>query len=188
MTAETPASDLVKDFNAAYEALTAPGAPFASSAREVRGVPVRVFDSAMENMLTVWEMASQHGDKDYLVYGDERYSYADAQTRVRALAHYLRTEHGAGPGTRVAVSHAQLPRVGAGPLGHHLATGAAVVGMNAWWTRAEMEFALPRLRAGGADRRRRAVGAARIRSQRGSAHRHPPRRRPAGRHAALGHR
>ena len=141
MTAETPASDLIKDFNAAYEALTAPGSPFATTAREVRGVPVRVFDSAMENMRTVWEMASVHGDKDYLVYGDERYSHADAQTRVRALAHYLRTEHGAGPGTRVAVSMRNYPEW---VLAHWaiMATGAAVVGMNAWWTRAEMEFAL----------------------------------------------
>ena len=141
MTAETTASDLIKDFNAAYEALTVPGAPFAATAREVRGVPVRVFDNAMENMRAVWQMSVPHGDKDYLVYGDERYSYAEAHARVRALAHHLRTEHGAGPGTRVAVSMRNYPEW---VLAHWaiISTGAAVVGMNAWWTRTEMEFAL----------------------------------------------
>ena len=173
MTAEPTPSELIGDFNAAYGALTAPGAPFASTAMEVRGVPVRVFDNAMANMRAVWQMTSQHGDKDYLVYGGERYSYADAQVRVRALAHHLRTEHGAGPGTRVAVSMRNYPEW---VLAHWaiISTGAAVVGMNAWWTRAEMEFALNDLRAGCADPRRRAVRAARTRARRGSAHRDPP--------------
>ena len=141
MTAETSPSDVIKDFNAAYEALTAPGGPFAWTTKEIRGVPVRVFNSAMASMRTVWEMAAQHGDQDYLVYGDERYSYADAQARVRAVAHYLRTEHGAGPGTRVAVSMRNYPEW---VLAHWavISTGAAVVGMNSWWTRPEMEFAL----------------------------------------------
>ena len=141
MTAETTASDLIDDYNAAYAALTAPGAPFAWTERDVRGVPVRVFDSALPDMRTVWEMASQHGEKDYLVYGDERCSYAEAHARVRALAHHLRTEHGAGPGTRVAVSMRNYPEW---VLAHWaiISTGAAVVGMNAWWTRAEMKFAL----------------------------------------------
>ena len=141
MTAEPTASELLDDFNAAYSALTAPGAPFSWSVTEVRGVPVRVYDSVLPNMRAVWEMTSQYGDSDYLVYGDERYSYAEAHAQVRALAHHLRTEHGAGPGTRVAVSMRNYPEW---VLAHWavMSVGAAVVGMNAWWTRQEMEFAL----------------------------------------------
>ena len=95
----------------------------------------------MADMRAVWAMSAAHGDKDYLVYGDERYSYADAHARVRALAHCLRSEHGAGPGTRVAVSMRNYPEW---VLAHWAAmsVGAAVVGMNSWWTRPEMEFAL----------------------------------------------
>ncbi len=84
MTAETPASDLIKDFNAAYEALTAPGSPFATTAREVGGVPVRVYDKAIPDMRAVWTMSATHGDRDYLVYGNERYRYTEAHARVRA--------------------------------------------------------------------------------------------------------
>ena len=141
MTVEPSPGELIDDFNAACASLTAPGAPFGWTVREVGGVPVRVYDNAIPDMRAVWTMSASHGDKDYLVYGDERYSYAEAHARVRALAHHLRTEHGAGPGTRVAVSMRNYPEW---VLSHWAAisAGAAVVGMNSWWTRPEMEFAL----------------------------------------------
>ena len=141
MTVEPSPSELIDDFNAARASLTAPGAPFGWTVREVGGAPVRVYDKAIPDMRAVWTMSAPHGDRDYLVYGDERYSYAEAHARVRALAHHLRTEHDAGPGTRVAVAMRNYPEW---VLAHWaiITTGAAVVGMNAWWTRAEMEFGL----------------------------------------------
>ena len=141
MTADSIASELVDDFNAALASLTAPGAPFGWTVQEVNGEPVRVYDNAMANVRAVWEMSAPHGDKEYLVYGDERYSYADAHARVRALAHHLRTEYGAGPGTRVAVAMRNYPEW---VLSHWaiISVGAAAVGMNSWWTTPEMEFAL----------------------------------------------
>ena len=141
MTAEPSASELVNDFNEAIASLTVPGGPFGWTVQEVNGVPVRVYDNAIADMRAVWSMSAPHGDKDYLVYGDERYSYAEAHARVRALAHHLRTEHGAGPGTRVAIAMRNYPEW---VLSHWAAisVGAAVVGMNSWWTTPEMEFAL----------------------------------------------
>ena len=141
MTAGRTPWELIDDFNAACASLTAPGTPFGWTVREVNGVPVRVYDKAIPDMRAVWAMTAQHGDRDYLVYGDERYSYAEAHARVRALAHHLRTEHGAGPGTRVAVAMRNYPEW---VLSHWAAisVGAAVVGMNSWWTRPEMEFVL----------------------------------------------
>ena len=141
MTADPNASELVDDFNAALASLTAPGGPFGWTVREVNGVPVRVYDNAMPDMRAVWAMSAVHGDKDYLVYGEERYSYAEAHARVRALAHHLRTAYGAGPGTRVAISMRNYPEW---VLSHWaiISVGAAAVGMNSWWTRPEMEFAL----------------------------------------------
>ena len=141
MTAEASPDELIHDFNAAFASLTAPGAPFGWTVQEVNGVPVRVYDTAIPDMRAVWAMSAVHGDKDYLVYGAERYSYADAHARVRALAHHLRTAYSAGPGTRVAISMRNYPEW---VLSHWAAisVGAAVVGMNSWWTRPEMEFAL----------------------------------------------
>ena len=141
MTADPTASELVGDFNAACKSLTGPGAPFAWTVKEVHGVPVRVYDTTMPDMRAVWAMSAPHGDKDYLVYGEERYSYAEAHARVRALAHHLRTAYGAGPGTRVAIAMRNYPEW---VLSHWaiISVGAAAVGMNSWWTTPEMEFAL----------------------------------------------
>ena len=141
MTSGSSPDELIDDFNAACASLTAPGAPFGWTVQEVNGVPVRVYNNAISDMRAVWAMSAVHGEKDYLVYGDERYSYAEAHARVRALAHHLRTTYGAGPGTRVAVSMRNYPEW---VLAHWAAisVGAAVVGMNSWWTRPEMEFAL----------------------------------------------
>ncbi len=125
----------------AWDELTAPGAGFAMSEITVRGIPMRVFDSAPPTMRTVWELASLHGDKDYLVYEDERYTYAEVAAQVRALAHLLHETHGVGRGDRVALAMRNFPEwvVGYWAI---VSIGAAVVGMNAWWTSSEMEYGL----------------------------------------------
>ena len=132
---------MIAGFTRAYAELTAPGSPFACSVRDVRDVPVRTFDSAPANMRAIWEQAAARGDAEYLVYGDERYSYAGAAARVRALAHHLRNEHGVGRGDRVAIAMRNHPEW---VLAYWAitSTGAAAVAMNSWWTGPELEFAL----------------------------------------------
>ena len=148
MTSESPgdldaprADDLIADFNLAYAELTAPGAPFAWTVRDLRGIPTRVFDSAPPHMRVIWELAGAKGDAEYLVYGTERYSYSDAAARVRSLAHHLRDEHGVGGGDRVAIAMRNYPEW---VLSYWAITslGAAAVAMNSWWTGPELEFAL----------------------------------------------
>ena len=135
------AADLVADFNAGYAELTAAGAPFAWTTRDINGVPTRVYDNAAPHMRTIWDGAVARGDAEYLVYGDERYSYAEAAARVRSLAHYLRASHGVGRGDRVAIAMRNYPEW---VLSYWavIATGAAVVAINSWWSRHEMDFAL----------------------------------------------
>ena len=107
----------------------------------VRDVPMRIFAGAPPHMRTIWEMSAAHADKPYVVYEDERYTYAEIQARVRALAHHLRDEHGVGSGDRVALAMRNYPEW---VIGYWAITaiGAAVVGMNAWWTTPEMEYGL----------------------------------------------
>jgi long-chain acyl-CoA synthetase len=132
---------VIDHLRAAWDELTAPGAPFATSDIEVRGVPMRVIDSAPPNLRAVWEASAAHGDNDYIVYEDERYTYADVHAQVRALAHLLRTTHGVGSGDRVALAMRNYPEWVVGYWAT-VSIGAAVVGMNAWWTGAEMEYGL----------------------------------------------
>ncbi len=132
---------MIDQLNAAREALQAEGSLFETTEAEVRGIPMRVFAQAPATMRNLWELAAFHGDKDYLVFEDERLTYAEVDARVKALAHVLREDYGVGPGDRVAVAMRNYPEW----VISYWATvcvGAALVGMNAWWTGPEMEFGL----------------------------------------------
>jgi long-chain acyl-CoA synthetase len=108
---------------------------------EVRGVSMRVFEQAPPNMRIIWELATLHGDKDYLVYEDERLTYTETAALVRALAHHLVDVHGVVRGDRVAIAMRNYPEwvISYWAIA---SIGAAAVGMNAWWTGPEMEYAL----------------------------------------------
>ena len=93
-----------------------------------------------ECALPIWAASAEHDDKGYLVYEDERLTYAQVHERVDALCAHLASA-GIGHGGRVAIAMRNYPEWVVG----YWATvklGAAVVGMNAWWTRPEMEFGL----------------------------------------------
>ncbi|MCX6521361.1 MAG: class I adenylate-forming enzyme family protein, partial [Actinobacteria bacterium] len=125
----------------ARQELTAPGSPFAISEIVVRDVPIKVFAAAPPNMRSVWEMTAPHSEKDYIVYEDEKYTYGEIQAQVRALAHLLRETHGVGSGDRVALAMRNYPEWVVGYWAA-ISIGAAVVGMNAWWTPTEMSYGL----------------------------------------------
>ena len=141
MSTTPSGTPLARHLAAAWEELTAPGSGFAMEEVDVRGIPMRVFASAPPSLRAVWEGATLHGDKDYIVYEDERLTYADAAAQVRALAHLLVDEYGVGRGDRVALAMRNYPEwvVGFWAI---VSVGAAPVGMNAWWTTSEMDFAL----------------------------------------------
>ena len=132
---------MIEEFTRAWDELTAPGAQFAMKEIEVRGVPMRVFESAPPSMRFVWELAAGYGERDYLVFEDERLTYAEADAIIKALAHHLRDVHGIGTGDRVAVAMRNYPEW---VLSYWaiVSLGAACVGMNAWWTTDEMRFGL----------------------------------------------
>ncbi len=121
--------------------LTSPSSPFAVTEMLVRGYPCRVFSTAAPNLRVLWETTGQYADRVYLVYEDERYSYAEIRAQVRSLAAVLSSEHGVGSGDRVAIAMRNYPEW----VVAYWATvciGAAVVGVNAWWTSAEMTHGL----------------------------------------------
>ncbi len=113
---------------------------FATTEIVVRGVPTRVFVAAPPTLRTLWQLTAAHDGKTYIVYEDERLTYTKVHAQVRSLAHYLQS-CGVSRGDRVAVAMRNYPEW----VVAYWATvsiGAAVVGMNAWWTSAEMEFGL----------------------------------------------
>ena len=124
-----------------WEEMAADGGQFEMTEINVRGVPMRVFKNAPPTMRAFWELTAGYADRDYVVYEDERYTYAEVAATVRSLAHYLRETHGVNNGDRVAISMRNFPEW----VMTYWATvsiGAAVVGMNAWWTSEEMKFGM----------------------------------------------
>ena len=102
---------------------------------------MRVYEAAPPSMRFVWELATGYGDRDYVVFEDERYTYAESDSIIRALAHHLRDVHGVGRGDRVALAMRNYPEWVFGYWAI-VSIGAACVGMNAWWTTDEMEYGL----------------------------------------------
>ncbi len=128
------------ELNEAWAELTGPGAPFEITTVEVGGVPVRAFLAAPPSVRALWMSTVAFAERDYLVYEDERITYGEAHVHVAAIANWLMAQ-GVRPGDRIAVAMRNYPEwmlvYWAG-----VSIGVAVVGMNAWWTAAEMAYGL----------------------------------------------
>ena len=127
--------DQVKD------ALCAPGMPFEMETAEIEGVPTRVWKNALPNLAVLAAHANaSFGDREFVVYEDERVTYGAWYRAVATLAHALQ-ERGVKTGDRVALAMRNLPEW---PVAFFAAavTGAIVVPLNAWWTGEELAFGL----------------------------------------------
>ncbi len=122
-------------------ALCAPGMPFEMETAEIEGVPTRVWKHALPNLAVLAAHAkAAFGDREFVVYEDERVTYAAWHRAVATLAHALQ-ERGVKKGDRVALAMRNLPEW---PVAFFAAavTGAIVVPLNAWWTGEELAFGL----------------------------------------------
>jgi len=103
-------------------------------------VPVRTYAQQPSSVRELWLSTAAFAERDYLVYYDERWSYADAHREVASIAAWL-AEHGVAPGDRVAIAMRNFPEW---ILAYWAITsmGAVVVGMNAWWIGSEIVYAV----------------------------------------------
>lgn len=123
-----------------WDELIGPGQIFEIESVEVRGSPVRVYKHAPGSLRDVWLASAAFADNEYLIYQDERLTYAQAHAQVAAIANWL-VQQGVQPGDRVAIAMRNYPEY---MLSYWaiVSIGAVVVGMNAWWVPSEMEYAL----------------------------------------------
>jgi long-chain acyl-CoA synthetase len=125
---------------AVWAQLIAPGSPFEVVPVEVRGQMLRSYKNAPRNVRDLWLSTAAYGDRDYLVYQDERITYAEAHKQVASVANWLMAQ-GVKPGDRVAIAMRNYPEW---LLIYWacLSIGVAAVGFNAWWVAEEVEFAI----------------------------------------------
>jgi steroid-24-oyl-CoA synthetase len=125
----------------AVAALTAPGAPFEIEDKIIRGIRTRVWKNAPASLRAVLEASAAHGDLPFLVYEDERLTFAEHYRRVAALAHLFVKRFGVEKGDRVAIAMRNFPEWSV-TFWAAAAVGAIVVPLNAWMTGDELDYCL----------------------------------------------
>ncbi|MFN5783685.1 MAG: class I adenylate-forming enzyme family protein [Novosphingobium sp.] len=126
--------------HAVRKELTGPGGPFEIVEAEVLGHRMKVYKNAPPNARAFWLSTAAFGPRDYIVYEGERLTYAQAHDQVRAIAAWL-WDQGVRPGDRVAIAMRNYPEWMT-VYWACLCLGVAAVGMNAWWTTEELDYAL----------------------------------------------
>ena len=119
--------------------LTTPGSPHELQAMTINNVPCRVFANAPESLR---ELVSDNvSDETFVVYQDERYTFAQMYQQACRLATCLQDQYGVVKGDRVAISMRNYPEW---IVAFTAATsiGAIAVAMNAWWEAEEIEEGL----------------------------------------------
>jgi long-chain acyl-CoA synthetase len=131
-----PATSLAE----AHRLLTAPGSRFEMDEVVIRGVQTRVWKNAPPSQREVFLAGRAYGDREFLVYEDDRCSYETFARAALAIAAEL-TKIGVKKGDRVAIIMRNLPEWPAVFYGAIL-VGAIVTPLNAWWTGPELEYGL----------------------------------------------
>jgi acyl-CoA synthetase (AMP-forming)/AMP-acid ligase II len=126
---------------AVADGLTGPGAPFELVDDPVLGARMPVFRNRARSLGQLLEESAAYGEREYLVTADETVTFAQHRARVASLAAALRDEHGVQPGDRVAIAAANSP-TWIMAFWATASLGAIAVGFNAWWSRAEVAYAV----------------------------------------------
>jgi long-chain acyl-CoA synthetase len=137
VTTDTPAVSLAE----ANATLTSPGQLFEIEETNIRGVSTRTWKNAPPSLRAVLDLSLGHGDATFLVYEDERTSFAEHYRIASTLAHRLQDDFGVAPGDRVAIAMRNLPEWVMAFWAITL-TGAIVVPLNAWWSGEELRYGL----------------------------------------------
>jgi len=124
----------------AHARLTAKGERFEIEEIPIRGIATKVWKNAPPTLRDVFLNARAFGDREFLVYDDERATFEAFARATLALARRLQAD-GVKKGDRVAVIMRNLPEW---PVAFFAGVliGAIVTPLNAWWTGPELEYGL----------------------------------------------
>ena len=134
-------ADTGLSYDEAVKAATAAGQAFATVPGTVDGIDQVMFEHCPPSLRALFDGARAHGERTFLVYEDERWSFSDVMASVDALAAALVDHYGVAKGDRVSIAMRNYPEwiVSFAAI---TSIGAVSVSMNAWWSEDEMSFAL----------------------------------------------
>jgi long-chain acyl-CoA synthetase len=128
-------------FDEAVAAVTAPGTAFSMVEADVLGDRMHVFEHTPPSLRALFDSMRARGDATFLVYEDERISFAEVTAQADALGALLVDRYGIGKGDRVAIGMRNYPEWITSYIAV-LSIGAVAVLLNAWWTADELAYGL----------------------------------------------
>ena len=129
----------LRKFDEAVAGLIAPGQPFAVETIDIGGVEYRNYSAMPANLGQYFRLMQRHGDKDFALYLQERYTFDQAYNHSAEFAGALMARYGVRKGDRVAILSRNNPQWMMAFIAI-TAIGAVAVPMNAWWTTEELDY------------------------------------------------
>ena len=121
--------------------MTSPGARFELEEKVINGVALRTYKNAPLTLRDCLLNSKNWDQREFLVFEDERVTFAAHYKAAAKLATRLRDEFGVKKGDRVAVVMRNYPQWAVG-FWASLAIGAIATPLNSWWTGEELEYGL----------------------------------------------
>lgn len=130
--------DKLKDIAAAHKA---PGAALETESITIDGQQLDVFSRIPRNLGELYSLGLEAADRTFLVYQEERYSFAETLDMALRMARVLREKYQIRKGDRVAICARNSPEWCVSYMAITL-LGAIAVPMNSWWKSPELKFGL----------------------------------------------
>lgn len=121
--------------------LIGPGQAFEVVEADIGGVSTRIWKNCPPTLRAILESSKSFGDATFLVYEDERMSFAEHFAEVATFAQVLAECYCVKAGDRVAIVMRNYPEWVVA-FWAAAALGAVVVPLNAWWTGPELAYGL----------------------------------------------
>ena len=140
LTEEQIRQDLgkLREIGAAHKA---PGAELETETISIDGQQFDVFSRVPNTLGELYALGLEAADRTFLVYQQERYSFAETLDMALRMARVMREKYQIAKGDRVAICARNSPEWCISYMAITI-LGAVAVPMNSWWRTPELEFGL----------------------------------------------
>jgi long-chain acyl-CoA synthetase len=125
----------------ANNALTAAGQMFEIEEVDIRGITTRAWKNCPQSLKVVLDMSRGYGERDFLVYEDERTTFERHYRIAASIARALQKRYGVTKGDRISIVMRNLPEW-AMAFWAVAGAGGVAVPLNAWWSGPELQYGL----------------------------------------------
>ncbi|MBL4581193.1 MAG: acyl--CoA ligase [Gammaproteobacteria bacterium] len=134
-------SDDLSQLKTIAAAHMAAGKPLETKTVTVDGVELSVFANVPTNLGELYKLGLESGDQTFLVYQQERFSFAESLDLALRMARVLKEKYAIQLGDRVAICARNSPEWCMAYMAITL-LGAIAVPMNSWWKSPELKYGL----------------------------------------------